>query len=110
MTLLETLVAARARIADPKNWTVAADARTAGGFCVSAWSERATCWCAVGALQAEYGGYGAEYQMGLAHLVKAAQALHQTNSVIDLNDDPSLGHSAVLKIYDKAIEEARKEG
>ena len=95
----QILRAARARIADPKNWTTDTFARDANGWPCSARDKNACRWCAYGALRAD--GYFNDAP-ATALLSEASQALNcgmLPHAVNDLK-----GHSAVLKIYDRAIE------
>lgn len=50
MTVKEVLIAARAKIADPANWTQGTLARDVHGTPVGVLSKRASCWCSVGAV------------------------------------------------------------
>ena len=98
MSSADILRAARARIADPKNWTQRHFARDAYGLPVMGSSADAVCWCAEGALQAEGRSYAS------AELLILDQAAHElTNEFAAWVNDHD-GHSAVLKIYDRAIE------
>lgn len=50
MTVKEVLIAARAKIADPANWTQGECARDSTGKEVHSSSDRAVCWCSIGAI------------------------------------------------------------
>jgi hypothetical protein len=100
-TSAEILKAARARIADPKNWTQEHYARTDKGRPVGSNEAGAVCWCAIGALNAELGANASGEESAFKMLWNASGELFRMGPHM-VNDD--LGHSAVLKIYDRAIE------
>lgn len=97
MTVAEQLRAARALIADPAHWTRYEYARDAEGNGVSYTDERATCFCAEGAIYRIARGVLA---MGLDPLTRAARRLYGVNAVI-VNDN--WGHEHVLACFDAAI-------
>lgn len=97
MTPKEILVAARARIEDPKNWTCGATARDRYGGPVRAENPSAVRWCAVGALLAEE----PDRESALGH--EAYLALFEVSGgPARLNDRGK--HEAVLRMYDRAID------
>ena len=98
MTSADILRAARARIADPKNWTTNHFAKTRSGMHVFGDSPYAVCWCAIGALQAEGKGY-CTAEGDLLH--SASRELFGSDPEW-INDNGD--HPAVLRIYDRAIE------
>lgn len=89
---------ARARIEDPSRWTRGYSARDSKGAAVDAASEMAVAWCAYGACTAEGGDEGDA--VAERWLVPAAGSVGQMPST--LNDD--WGHTAVLQMFDRAIE------
>lgn len=108
MTLVETLKAARARIADPKRWTTVYCARDSRGDGLTwGFDRHAVCWCALGAAEAEIKD-AAQWP----HRVKLYRRLNDAaeelfgKAASEVNDDPYLGHAAVLQIYDKAIQDS----
>lgn len=120
---VEVLIAARALIADPKNWTQGAYARQTDQFgdYAEVLSPDAKCFCALGALARAAGiddplsvNEVPEYRL----LQKAVGRLtgNQCHFVPSVNDgyarlpDDLTPHQGVLKLYDLAIEEARGEG
>jgi hypothetical protein len=112
MTTKDQLIAARAKIADRRNWTQHVLARDINGssdhpsknvfFGLSPRDPAACQWCAVGAIQAvtttEEDDKAAFALVGIA----ARQLYGQHPSTV--NDD--IGHDAVLACFDKAIEDA----
>jgi len=94
MTVLESLKAARAKIAHPQNWTQGQHARTKYGNPVSENSSLATCWCIIGALWAvNPEPYEARILLG--------KVIGQ--SVIAFNDAKDRTHAEVLNAFDRAI-------
>lgn len=94
MTVKEVLIAARAKIADPANWTQGMLARDASGIPVEVCSSRAACWCAVGAV-----AESAPYELTnttVEFLNKAAGMQIET-----FNDTHT--HAEVLAKFDEAI-------
>lgn len=103
MAFADILRAARARIEDPKNWTSDWYAKAADGEKVASTDVKATCWCALGAMESA----GASERGPEGMLLEAsAQALF-SRDIIDVNDE--FGHGAVLKVYDAAIAAAEAE-
>ena len=96
------LVRARRRLADPRRWTTGASARDAAGRAVPPVDAGATTWCAMGALQAE-----GDARLGDRGFLRALRRLNGAiaspgcDQVSLLND--TLGHAAVLDLYDRAI-------
>ena len=107
MSSADILRAARARIADPKNWTQGEMARDGSGKACPARSPNAVCWCAMGAVKVS----GADFYSEAADLLWQVSHDLFGRGVPYVNDDPDedLGHSAVLKIYDRAIELAESK-
>lgn len=108
-TAKEILQASRARIADPAHWTQHAYARDAAGKQVGYISNIAVCWCAHGSLLAEswkevtIRNLRADLEASEA-LNEVARTLFDNASLAMVNDN--IGHAAVLRIYDLAIQEA----
>jgi hypothetical protein len=116
------LIAARAKIADPTNWTQNAFARDVYGSekprnhplafnphweGIDGRDPRACQWCAMGAVQAVTPSYEPEALVFHA-LHKAAGRLYEREigvfgGIAEVNDN--LGHDAVLACFDKAIED-----
>ncbi len=103
---LTVLREARELISDPKRWTQGAISRDASGGEIAPSSERAVCWCSLGAIEriAEAGSYFATSAYYLLYLqAEKANGL----SVSSTNDE--LGHEAVLRMFDAAIASAEAE-
>lgn len=107
---LEVLQRARARITDPDRWafrTVAVDSRNRN---VDPRDPKAVAWCAIGAISAEV----SPRSLGAAEIAALAVAARELwpelrgfddwDAVTEVNDSYALGHEAVLKMYDRAIE------
>lgn len=105
MASADILRAARARISDPKKWTTGFFAKSAEGSFVAAQSNRAVCWCALGALLAEAKDSDQRYTGQF--LFRASQDLFEEEDPTMVND--ALGHAAVLQMYDAAIAAAEEE-
>ncbi len=99
MTPREALIAARAKIEKPENWTQDFLARSAKGRKVSPRSANAVCWCAMGALEAVC-RYGSEASIGSFDAL--AHAMPSLYGIAEFNDTHT--HSEVLAKFDEAIE------
>lgn len=97
---VELLKAARAKIADPANWTRFTLARNAKGNPVAPTAKGATCWCAHGALYA-VGGTAKSATENILYEA-AGDTFHADPA--EVNDN--LGHVEVLKVFDIAIAKA----
>lgn len=104
MTAKEILVAAKNRISDPERWTQGSYARTVNGYSISSWDDRAVCWCATGAIDAERTfGISNALERGYAETVLSNVSNELFGeSLVGVNDN--LGHSSVMQVYDRAIE------
>lgn len=90
----EILKATKARIKNPKNWCK-------GKFRIG------RRYCAIGALNAERGLYDSYIRdNAYEYLVYASAQLGYGDSVTIAND--VAGHKAVMKIYDRAIRNAKR--
>lgn len=105
MASADIIRAARARIADPKNWTECASARDAQGRAVSSINPKACSWCALGAV------LSVSHGKGNAELVALETAVDQLfpDQVFIAGVNDNLGHAAVLQMYDAAIAAAERE-
>jgi hypothetical protein len=103
MASADILRAARARIEDPKNWTSDWYAKAADGRKIASTDVKATCWCALGAMEST----GASERGPEAMLLEEAARSLFSRGIIDVNDE--FGHGAVLKVYDAAIAAAERE-
>ena len=91
----EKLIEARDRIKDQKNWCQGVGARTERGNRTTTNSPFATQWCAVGSLIRS--GLDGE-QLSLLSISMYGKVLTGVNDY--------LGHEAVMKVFDRAIQEA----
>lgn len=101
----EILIAARALIAKPENWTQQYLARDSEGQCVDYASKEAICFCGIGAIlkSARDVGWGIS-ESGRVRAGFAAYISENTSyyGISDLNDQTS--HEEVLAMFDKYIE------
>lgn len=95
MNVKETLIAARALIADKERWTTGVWARDSKDVVCDPGDPRSARWCAHGALLAVASNTEAAFL--------ALTTAHNTDPA-RVND--ILGHTAVLEMYDRAIERA----
>jgi len=105
---LASLLAARALITDPANWTQEAYARNVRGDSVLPLDPDAKCFCTMGAMYRANGINGTDQHVpGRGFLNKAVRALQldKPNLVatgpIDLNDHTD--HATALEMFDVAI-------
>lgn len=98
MTVKEVLIAARAKIADPANWTQGESAKDANDrFCLPK-STLARCWCSIGALAAVIeDGSASEY------FWKADDALARVMGTSTHRYNDTHTHAEVLAKFDEAI-------
>jgi hypothetical protein len=108
MTVAETLKAAKAKIANKKNWTTGHLAKDKAGMPCEVLDSRACKWCAVGALRAV--NNGDENRRARDLLDECAGEFFKTGkdyrSIVDVND--TKGHATTLKAFDCAIKKAKK--
>jgi hypothetical protein len=103
MSLRDNLIAARALIADPKNWGKGDYATTREGESVPATSSQAACFCSYGAVGKVTGEEFPEAER--TALRKAARRIHGPGTgPITVNDN--LGNEAALAMFDDAIAHA----
>lgn len=107
-TVVEDLKAAKALIADPKNWLQGGYARDAQGVneYLMGNDEGAICFCSLGALQKVANTMHEEDTDAYEVLTQTAIALGAT-SVPSYNDNHT--HAEVMAFWDKAIETAEAE-
>jgi hypothetical protein len=100
MTPHEALVAARALIADERNWIKGDYDREVDGR---------TCYCADGALLAA--SWRPDLTYGVYDLARRTLALHARGGegIIYFNDHPMTTHADVLAMFDRAIEATAPE-
>lgn len=90
-SVLEIVIAARERIADPARWTQGELARNAAGCSVNPCNGNAARWCAIGSIERECTGQMLYYSVRSLFNVQLAE----------IND--RAGHAAVLAEYDRVI-------
>lgn len=103
MTTKEILIAARAKIADPRAWTKGAAARTAGGSPVNPIDDRACSWCILGALDAVDRVEGPHRMDVVAALRREIPPCAGDRFVHNYNDAAATEHADVLALFDRAI-------
>lgn len=102
MNVKENLIAARAKIADIKDWITGTYVANICGVTVEVDSKEACRYCGVGALMVVIPiAEGDLFSRSLGALSKSSEFLFSDQSVSRVND--KLGHEAILKIYDHAI-------
>lgn len=102
MTTLEVLIAARKLIEKPENWTRAFLARDSHGDPVYVHSDKAVCFCAMGALHKAIGETSAEYLDVVDDAAESLASAARIDTVAGFNDTHT--HDEVLVLFDKAIE------
>jgi hypothetical protein len=102
MSVRDDLIAARGLIADPKHWTQMWFARAEGGALVVSRDTRACSWCALGALE-KVAGVSSRFDKAFDAL-RVASFTAFARAAPEVNDD--LGHEAILKAFDLAIQNA----
>lgn len=95
MTVKEVLIAARAKIADPANWTQGEFARDSKAKQVHSRSKSAVCWCSLGAIASETGPYGG-FNAASSELASVING-----SITNFNDTHT--HAEVIAKFDEAI-------
>ena len=101
MNTLEILTAARAKIADEKNWCQNDYARSAVGELVIPTEDSACSWCSLGSIFSVVGSMGASY----VHSEFLGRYMDKPITIF--NDSHT--HAEVLAAWDKAIAECAKE-
>lgn len=110
MSILNVLIAARARISDRSEWCKGAEARNAQGASVDPRSPAAVRWCATGALARE-GEYDPAFPAAVAAIAWAIADFLPAGRVFvsAYNDDDRTTHEDILALYDRAIARAREK-
>ncbi len=103
-TTKEILTEARSLITDPDNWTQGSYAKDAEGVAVSIWSNKATCWCALGALYS----FNEDALLDIpADTLNTLRPHILSQGIVTFNDNHT--HEEVLAAFDKAIEGCKEE-
>lgn len=106
-TVLELLLAAKALIADKKNWTQGASARNKHNNPCQTESMDAVCFCSLGAL-ARVTPYGSRNAVKLqADAITYLYKALPTPSLASFNDHHT--HEEVMEVWDKAIYLAKQD-
>ena len=101
MSAKDILVAAKALISKPENWTQEVCARDAFGMPVASNDGAAICWCSIGAInRVEHSGK--DYN----HALTTLESLVPHGSIPSFNDFPDRKHEEILALFDRAIAEA----
>lgn len=95
MTVKDVLIAARAKIADPANWTQRVSAREVNGHVVAHDDAMAVCWCALGALA------NVIWRNDIYWAAESALSDAIGGSIHKFNDTHT--HAEVLAKFDEAI-------
>lgn len=104
-TVLEALRGGRERIL--RGWTKGDYARDAAGTNVAADDPTATCWCAVGAVDAAAGDANVAFLAGNV-LATGLQGPWARLCVTTFNDAPTTTRDDVVALFDHAIAEASR--
>ena len=102
MKISEKLEAAKALIADPKNWTQDTYARDVHGEPTSPESMDAVCWCSLGALKKTD-----SYLEGAGLLLRSISGVSKHPFIPSFNDTRT--HEEVMAMWDRAIELAKSD-
>lgn len=102
MNTLEVLIAARKLIEKPENWTRAFLARDNYGDPVYVHSDKAVCFCAMGALHKAVGETQGEFLDVVDDAAATLASAARIDTVAGFNDTHT--HDEVLVLFDKAIE------
>ena len=105
MSTKDILIAAKAVIEDPKNWTLGSLARDKLGFPRLPTSLDAVCFCSTGAVTKVTQGDVAGRHKAVVALDGVVRDLSKGRfkTVVQFNDNPFNGHLAVMKVFDTAI-------
>lgn len=111
----EILINARKVIEKPENWTKRVLATDSTGKKVYPLSEKAVCFCSIGAVERasgfNYRKIGSIYNNDCVELLNRAVVklkLHSYGHMWLFNDRPDTKHEDVLKVFDEAIELAKE--
>ncbi len=108
MKASEILVAAKAKIAQPENWTKGAYARDAEGSLAETNSSEAFCFCMVGALQSVDDREHHYARRAVPFLTRVVCELSPTDSWLTTFNDTH-EHHEVLQAFDVAIRLAQDD-
>ena len=107
MSLKQSLIAARALIATPEQWTKNTSARDGRGMRCSVWASDAVCFCIFGTIDRVSRPDPLSSARDGTELTHALEEWLPPNladySLDEFNDDPDTTHQMVLDLYDRAI-------
>lgn len=104
----DTLVAARATIAEPAAWTKDNYATDAAGEPCGEQEVEAVCFCTLGAIQKHVDFAGAAYLRPLRKAVEEKTGRKCPN-IPYYNDHPDTTHADILTMFDRGIEIAKAD-
>jgi hypothetical protein len=105
---LAHLTAARALLADPKDWTAETSGRTADGKPDRSEDlSGAVCFCSLGALWRISGRCGLTPAEDI--LTGIVRTTTPFDNIVSFNDDPATTHADILRVFDAAIARATQE-
>lgn len=102
MTVREHLIAAKALIDTPEKWAQGELARDANNDPVSMFSEKAVCFCAMGAVYKVPVGWKNTAEILKKLDAAAAEKANQAWNIASFNDKAT--HAEVMQVFDRAIE------
>lgn len=111
LTPLEVLVGARQLLSDPKKWTKGALARNAKECNLSVDSSSACCFCSIGAClkiqeNPNWLGDGSHWER---FMDASCREIVGHENIVSYNDNGSTKHEDILKLFDYAIELAKRD-
>jgi hypothetical protein len=107
METLDVLITAKAKIDSPEKWTHEVGARDGEGFPINPTSPRARRFCAYGAVAAATEISDSRSAANEA-LRDSAVVLFGTSAVSIVNDNPTITHPDIMRLFDGAIDLVRK--
>lgn len=114
-TVVETLRAAKAVIADPAHWTKGAEARIAKrpkryASKIQVNDPEAAAWCALGALRKVDGPHELSAVRALAHAIYVDfNQAYAYWTITNFNDEAERRHREVMAVFDRAIKAEEKK-
>lgn len=104
----EILIAAKAKIADPANWTKGTYARAFDGVPVSSTSRAACRFCPMGALSSLGAMTNVRYAGDVIDILEG-QIPGEFDTIADFNDSKRTTHADVMALFDRAIADALRQ-
>ena len=103
MQAIDVLKNAKAVIADPQNWCQGHLATDNKGNEVDTTNEKATCFCALGALYKSFDKLGNWNYDALQAMNDVVQMNSDYDTITAFNDETDRKHSDVVRMFNKAI-------